>query len=221
MQKTAKNSIVKPDNLVFILPLAALVIVTFFTAQSNTPVIIMSIILVTGLMAYFTFRFHLQVLLLKTTALTLPFSIEIPFLMESKLRFPGEIFILTAAMVLIFEILKKPYKELTNAFHREFLWITPFIMAFIISIPFSEMIFVSAKFSFVNILYISVFLIFLGRHLRKNPGLFSRLLLLYGVGIIVVWIWGFYRLWQWEFNPVVMRGIFQPFYKDHTIFGAS
>jgi len=95
------------------------------------------------------------------------------------------------------------------------------LLAFLITIPFSEMLFVSVKFSFINILYILVFLIFLARHLRKNPGLFSKLLLLYGVGIIIVALWGFYRLWQWEFNPIVMRGIFQPFYKDHTIFGAS
>jgi len=95
------------------------------------------------------------------------------------------------------------------------------LLAFLITIPFSEMLYVSVKFSFINILYISVFLIFLARHLRKNPGLFIRLLLLYGVGTIIVALWGFYRLWQWEFNPIVMRGIFQPFYKDHTIFGAS
>jgi len=221
MRKTGKSSIVKPENPALILPATVMAIVAFFTAQGNIPVIFMSIIIVTGILGYFIYRFELQVQLLKSIAFTLPFSMEIPFLLDSMLRFPGEILIITAAVVLVFEILNKPIKEVANSLHREFLWFAPLILAFIISIPFSEMLFVSAKFSFVNILYISVFLIFLARHLRKNPGLFSRLLLLYGAGIIIVALWGFYRLWQWEFNPVVMRGIFQPFYNDHTIFGAS
>ena len=182
---------------------------------------LMSFLIMTGLLAFFVYRFNLQVVLLKTIAFTLPFSLEIPFFPGTMIRFPGEILLFIAALVLILEILRQPIKEFMDPLHREILWIMPLVLAFGITLPFSEMLFVSVKFSFVNILYISVFFVFLARHLRKNSGLFGQLLVLYGAGMIVVALWGFYRLWQWDFNPAVMRGIFHPFYNDHTIFGAS
>ena len=221
MHRTGKTGMAKLNNFLFILPVSVLVVFTFFSAKGYIPVILLSFILIAGILAYFTVRFHLQVLLLKSIAFTLPFSVEIPFFFNSMIRFPGEPLIMIASITLIIEILNQPLKEFNNSLHKEFLWVLPLLLAFIVSIPFSEMLFVSVKFSFINVLYISVFLVFLSRHLAKNPGLFSRLLLIYGVGIIIVAVWGFYRLWQWEFNPVVMRGIFQPFFKDHTIFGAS
>lgn len=221
MFKTGENTTLTQQALLYLLPITVLVIFAFFTARNTIIMVVPLIILMMGFLACFIVRLNLQVHLLKTIALLLPFSIELPFYMNSMIRFPGELFIGIAAMSLIIEILRQPLKDLSNSFHREFLWALPLLLAFLITIPFSEMLFVSAKFSFINILYISVFLIFLARHLRKNPGLFSQLLLLYGVGIIVVWIWGFYQLWQWDFNPIVMRGIFRPFYKDHTLFGAS
>jgi putative inorganic carbon (hco3(-)) transporter len=221
MHRTGKTGMAKLNNFLFILPVTVLVVFAFFSAQSYIPVILLSFISISGILAYITVRFNLQVLLLKSIALTLPFSLEIPFFMNSMMRFPGEPLIMIAAITLIIEAFRQPKKEFNNSLHKEFLWVLPLLLAFVISIPFTEMLLVSVKFSFINVLYISVFLIFLSRHLVKNPGLFSRLLLIYGVGIIIVAVWGFYRLWQWEFNPVVMRGIFQPFYKDHTIFGAS
>jgi len=221
MLKTGENNTLTLQALLYLLPIAVLVIFAFFAAKNIIVMVIPLIIFVMGFLAYLIVRLNLQVHLLKTIALLLPFSMEMPFYMNSMIRLPGELLIGIAGIALLIEIIRQPLKDLTNTFHREFLWILPLLLAFLITIPFSEMLFVSAKFSFINILYISVFLIFLARHLRKNPGLFSQLLLLYGVGIIIVALWGFYRLWQWEFNPIVMRGIFQPFYKDHTIFGAS
>ncbi|MEX0982226.1 MAG: O-antigen ligase family protein [Bacteroidales bacterium] len=46
-------------------------------------------------------------------------------------------------------------------------------------------------------------------------------MLLYSLGIIAVAGWGLFQLWQYEWNLVVIPGIFRPFYKDHTILGAS
>ncbi|MBW6479592.1 MAG: O-antigen ligase family protein [Bacteroidales bacterium] len=221
MLKTGESHTLTHQALLYLLPAAVLVMFAFFAAKNTIIMVIPLIIFMMGFLACFIVRLNLQVHLLKTIALLLPFSIELPFYMNSMIRFPGELFIGIAAMTLIIEILWQPLKDITNSFHREFLWALPLLLAFLITIPFSEMLYVSVKFSFINILYISVFLIFLARHLRKNPGLFSRLLLLYGAGIIIVALSGFYRLWQWEFNPIVIRGIFQPFYKDHTLFGAS
>ena len=221
MYKTDHKNILTNSFLLYLLPVTLLVVIAFFTGKNNFEVALPLIGIVLGFGAYFIVRLNLQIYLLKTIAVLLPFSIEIPFIMNSMIRFPGEFLIAIAAIALVIEIFRQPLKDLTNLFHREFLWAFPLIIAYLISIPFSEMLFVSVKFSFINILYILVFLVFLARHLKKTPQLFSQLLLLYGVGIIIVWIWGFYRLWQWEFNPIVMRGIFQPFYKDHTIFGAS
>ena len=36
----------------------------------------------------------------------------------------------------------------------------------------------------------------------------------------MVIFYALYRFWQFDFNLVTVRGIFRPFYKDHTSYGA-
>ncbi len=201
------------------LPLIALI--TFGVAQNNVVVIVFSLLLLTGLLAWIIDTLNLQVVLLKTIAFTLPFSLEVSFIADSMIRIPGELLLLVGTWVLVFEVIRQPLRELAHPIYREFLWVMPLVSAFLITLPFSEKLWVSVKFSLVNVLYISVFFLLFARHFRKNGMLFGQLLLLYGAGFFIVGVWGLYQLWQWEFNPVVMRGIFQPFYNDHTIFGAS
>lgn len=178
-------------------------------------------LVVIPLLAWFTVKSGLQLPLIKAMALLLPFSVEIPFYYGSMLRVPTEPLIAIALLVLILELIKSPQSWTGSFLRKEFLWALPLIAVFIITIPFSERLLVSLKFSFVNIVYLLVFYVFLSRYLHAHPTLFKKLITLYGIGFLLVAAYGLVRYWQYDWNPVVVRGIFQPFYKDHTIFGAS
>ena len=166
-------------------------------------------------------HFGLQPAFMKIIALLLPFSFEVPLIEGSMIRIPTEPLIVLAAMIVFLEILGRPLKMLKDPLHRELMWIAPLAVAFMLTIPFSEMLQVSVKFSFINLLYILVFFVFQARLFRNNKDLFFHMLILYSLGMLVVMLWSIYRFWHWEWNPVVVRGIFQPFFNDHTIFGAA
>ncbi len=172
-------------------------------------------------LALIIIHFRLQAALAKIISLLLPFSLEVPFFQGSMISLPAEPLILLVAMVLFLEIAGRPMKTLNTPLHREFLWLTPLAAAFLVTISFSEILLVSVKFSFINLLYILVFFVFLARMFRQNRNLFFQMLLLYSIGLAIVMLWSIYRFWLWEWNPVVISGIFQPFYNDHTIFGAA
>jgi putative inorganic carbon (hco3(-)) transporter len=172
------------------------------------------------ILAMVIIHYRLQPYLAKIIAFLLPFSVYVPFTGTSMIRIPTEPLIVLAAMVMFLELprfLKKPVKPL----HREYLWLLPLAATFLLTIPFSRIITVSLKFSFINLLYISVFFVFLSEQFSRNRRLFMQMIKLYTMGMIIVMAWGIYRYWQFEWNPVVIRGIFKPFYNDHTIYGAS
>ncbi len=173
------------------------------------------------ILAWLVFKFKLQLFLIKSIALLLPFSIEVPFVLGSMLRVPTEPLIGVALMVLYFDVAHNPGEWLRSKLSKEHLWTIPLLSVLLVTVPFSEMLFVSIKFSFVNIAYILVFYVFMARYLRDYPGMFHSLIMMYGIGYLIVAGYGLFRFWQWDWNPLVVRGIFQPFYKDHTIFGAS
>lgn len=114
MHRTGKTGMAKLNNFLFILPVTVLVVFAFFSAKGYIPVILLSFISISGILAYITVRFNLQVLLLKSIALTLPFSLEIPFFMNSMMRLPGEPLIMIAAITLIIEAFRQPKRNLTT-----------------------------------------------------------------------------------------------------------
>ncbi len=150
----------------------------------------------------------------------LPFSIEVPVINGSLLRIPTEPLIGMIALLFIFDILRNPlpFKRLLRV---ELVWLTPLIVAFAVSMLFSSMPFVSLKFALVNMMYMLLFYLFFTQVFVRHPALFAQLLFIYGMGLLVVLLWAMFQYWQWAWNPVVVRGIFRPFYNDHTIFGAS
>ncbi len=154
-------------------------------------------------------------------AFLLPFSFEVPLAFGAMLRVPTEPLIALAALLLLADAVRSRAKLRDIFFKKELSWLAPLLLAFLVSTPFSEMLVVSLKYTAVNVLYILVFFVLMMRLSERQPGLFPRMLLLYGMGMLVVWQWSVYQYWQYGWNPVVMRGIFKPFYNDHTIFGAS
>jgi putative inorganic carbon (hco3(-)) transporter len=174
-----------------------------------------------SMIAWYVVNEGLQLILIKSIALLLPFSVEVPFFYGSMLRVPTEPLIAIALLVLILEVFISPREWTGSPLRKEFLWALPFMAVFLLTIPFSDRLLVSLKFSFVNIAYLLVFYVFLSRYLHAHPTLFQKLITLYGIGFLLVAVYGLVRFWQFDWNPVVVRGIFQPFYKDHTIFGAA
>lgn len=178
------------------------------------------VFMLSALAAYMIVRLRIESILMKVLAFLLPFSVEIPFLEGSMLRLPTEPLIALSNMVLLLYVLRKG-RMLNTPVLKEIFWIIPLVAVFIVTIFFSEMPLVSIKFSFVNIMYIISFYVMMMMLSIDNPRLFPQMVLLYGFGFMVVTLWAIYQYWQYQWNPVTVRGIFQPFYKDHTIFGAS
>jgi putative inorganic carbon (hco3(-)) transporter len=199
-----------------------LIITTWLMFSMHYPIVMLAgFVLLAIMLAKIIIYFRWQYNLLKLMALLLPFSFEAGFYKSSMILIPTEPIIVIVFFVMILEIWDDKSFQSKNLLQKEITWIIPLIIIYIFTIPFSQMIFVSAKFSIINLLYILVFFIYFSRVFSRYPGLFPELLLAYSAGLLLVLAWSLYRYWQWEWNPVVVRGIFRPFFNDHTIFGAS
>jgi len=209
------------SRLGFISISGALLLCLAFLLIASTPNLLIPVLLLSTLpLAYIISRFQWQVPFIKILAFSLPFSLELQIFEGSMLRVPGEPLIVLAAAVFLFKFISEWRLKRVKLF-KEWVWVLPFMAAYAFTIPFSGLLFVSLKFAMVNYVYIVVFYFFLSILFSENPKLFPQMLLLFGAGMLLVTFWSVFRLWQWEWNPVVVRGIFRPFYKDHTIFGAS
>ena len=162
----------------------------------------------------------IKLYLIRLLALLLPFSAEVPVRGSTMLSVPTEPLIVILALFFLFDLAsdRQPYLQL---FKREGLWLIPLAAAFVISTIFSVMPLVSLKFSLINALFIFVFFVGFTQLFAESPAIFRELLLIFTAGLALVLCWGLFWYWHYGWNPVVVRGIFHPFFKDHTIFGAS
>ena len=176
-------------------------------------------ILLIAITAYLVVLFNLQVAFVKTLAFLLPFSIELPFIDNSMIFIPTEPLIAILAFVIFFEFIIHPIQFISRIY-KELLWAIPLVLAFVVSIPFSGNLGISLKFSLVNLIYILVFYLYFIKLFTTDPKLFFTLIVVYGLGFFLVTLWAIYQYWEFDWNPVVVRGIFRPFYKDHTIYSA-
>jgi len=170
--------------------------------------------------SFLIIRLKLQVCLLKLLALLLPFSVELALGSDTKILFPGEPLIGIAALTLLIEIVFEP-KAFYNYFSGEVRYAIPLLLVYPASILFSAMPSVSVKFVLINTTYILVFLFILKNIFGNYPRLFRQMIILYSLSFSLVILYATFRFWQYGLNPVTTKGIFQPFYKDHTITGAS
>jgi putative inorganic carbon (hco3(-)) transporter len=209
------------QRILFPVLLPVLIAGTFWLSLKKQPesFVIMVVFFMLAL-AWLIVRLKLQVILFKLLALFLPFSFEMTLSRDAVILFPGELFIGIAALTLLMKIVLQP-SAFYNYFSGEIVYVLPFLFILLLSALFSTMPVVSAKFVFINITYLLVFLVLFKYTLSKNPKLFIQMITLYSLGFAIVIAYATYRYWQYGFNPVVTKGIFRPFYKDHTITGAS
>ncbi|MCC5916819.1 MAG: O-antigen ligase family protein [Cryomorphaceae bacterium] len=145
----------------------------------------------------------------------LPWSIQFDLGRSSTIFLPSEYIIGTLCIMLIIMHPPSVWKRVLVQYPLPALWISSFTLPLI----FSDMPGVSAKFTMINSAY--VFLFFYGVIFflaQRND--FKKWITLYLLGFLPVMVWGFFRYYQFGFNPVTLSGIFHPFYNDHTIFGA-
>jgi len=164
--------------------------------------------------------FKLHYYLLALIALFLPFSFEVPVSVNFSLLMPTEPLIAVALLTMFWDIIYRPdlFKVL---FENETKWIMPLLATYGITTIFSSLIMVSIKFSLLNISYILVFFIWQKYLFKNRPEVFPALLALYSLSLTAVILYAVYRYKQYEWNPVTIKGVFSPFFKDNTIFGAS
>lgn len=172
------------------------------------------------LVAWAIKRLRLESPLMLLLAFILPLSVPLPFVLDSTLRLPSEPIVAVAAILCVLHLLgQRPVTS--SPIFGELSWVLPLIAIFSVTTLISEMPFVSFKFAGVNVMYILAFYL-LGIQLsRDDPGLFPRMMMAHGAGFVLVTAWALVQYAAWDWNPVVMRGIFRPFYNDHTIFGAA
>jgi O-antigen ligase len=145
-------------------------------------------------------------------AAVLPWSVKVP-LGPMDIMLPGEWGVGVLALVVVFEALKTDVKNWPIMSLLPAIWIATFL----VPTGLSTMLSVSVKFTLVNALYVLVF--FYGTQLfgRNQIRLWLRN---YFVSFSAVVLWGLYQFYLYDFNPITITGIFQPFYYSSTYVGA-
>jgi O-antigen ligase len=147
--------------------------------------------------------------------LALPISFGLRINDSTEIEFPAEFLLLIAAPIVLLHLIKERFKSL-RSHPFPLLWIATFALP----VLWSDQILVSLKFTLLNALYVLAF--YYGTLLWKNRGgEFHRLVFTFALGMVPVTLLGVWRFVQFEFNPVTLRGLYEPFFYSHTYFGAT
>ncbi len=147
--------------------------------------------------------------------LALPLSFGLGINESTEIEFPAEFLLLIAAPIVLLLLIKERFTSL-RSHPLPMIWIASFALP----VLWSDQILVSLKFSFLNALYVLVF--YYGTLLWKGRGGdLHRLVFTFALGMLPVALLGAWRFVQFEFNPVTLRGLYEPFFYSHTYFGAT
>lgn len=207
-------------ELLYLCALAVFVAIGLFCAQKSAIFFIFSVLTVLISTSWLISQYHLQYHFFMLLAVVLPFSIEFPLNDNFNINLPSEPMLVLALLILGWEVLKKP-NLLRELFSGESKWAIPLLFSFIFTVFFSSMKVISLKFSILNLSYILVFFLWQKLLFKDRPDFFPKLLILFSLSQLVVIGFSIYQLSGFDWNPVTIKGIFRPFYKDHTIFGAT
>ncbi len=182
--------------------------------------LVVPVIIILFLLSWLVSKYELQVLLSGLIVVLLPFSFEIALTNNLNISVPAEPLLAVAVFTMAWDFSRNPlyFKHL---FSGESLWILPLLGCYLLTTLFSTMHPVSVKFTLVNTTYILVFFIWQKYLFEHHAGFFHGLIKLYSISFAVVLIYAIIRLGNYGWNPVTVKGIFTPFYKDNTIFGAT
>lgn len=210
----------KQLEFLYLSALAFFVAILFLYAQTSAIASVLPVLIFLILASWLISQYKLHNYFLMVLAFALPFSVEIPVSDSVNMFIPGEPMLALAIFTLGWDMLRKP-SHLRELFSGESKWIIPLLACFAISVAFSTMLMVSVKFSIINISYILVFFLWQKLLFKDRPGFFPKLLILFSLAQLVVLAFSVFQFAEFNWNPVTTKGIFRPFYKDHTIFGAA
>ncbi|HET6556020.1 MAG TPA: O-antigen ligase family protein [Prolixibacteraceae bacterium] len=180
----------------------------------------LAVLVFLALSSWIIVHLKFQVYFMMAMAFLLPFSVELPLTENIRLFIPGEPLIVMALFTMGWKILYRP-SLLRTLFSGESRWVIPLIISLLLSLAFSSMKIVSVKFTLINLSYLLVFFLWMKVLVKEQPDLFPRLVLLFSLAQLLVVAWSVYQFAGYDFNRVTIKGIFRPFYKDHTILGAT
>lgn len=210
----------KPYGIIYICLITIIVAITILYTQKSLVIYVIAVLVSLTLISWIISRLKLKYYFFLILAFILPLSIEFSITDSIKIFIPGEPLLAIAIFVLGWEILKNP-GLLRELFNGESKWIIPLIISFAISLIFSSMLMISVKFTIINLSYILVFFLWQKLLFKNRPEFFPKLLLLFSLSQLFVVAYSLYTFSGYQWNPVTVKEIFRPFYKDHTIFGAS
>jgi hypothetical protein len=165
-------------------------------------------------------RFDLHSLMLLLLAFVLPFSFEYHVTANFVINMPSEPMLAVILISIGWECLKKP-DTLRQLLSGESRWVIPILVSYVLFTLFSEMKVVSVKFTTVMVTYIVTFYSWQKYQCKRQSDLFVRSAVLFSLAVIVIYIYSLWQLRGFDWNPVTTKGIYRPFFRDHTIFGAS
>jgi putative inorganic carbon (hco3(-)) transporter len=211
-----------PDKTIRIALACALLLPWLFVFSLFRSDIALATLAIAGIgLAYIVSRFRLFALLFQAIALSLPFSVE-AFLSEGNKAFvPSEALILLAALAFIWDFILSPRDLHIRSLLRDNLILLPLVLSIVLSLIVSSMPAVSLKSGVVSLSYLFVFLIILRRKQEDGYVSIRQLIDVYAFGFLIVMAYGFWMYAGLGFNPKAIKGVFEPFYTDHTIVGAA
>lgn len=147
-------------------------------------------------------------------AFLLPLSFSLSLSRSVNLVFPAEYLVLVLAPVLFIKYLQSSFALL-----KRYPWPALWLLSFVPSLFFTELPIVSLKYFVLNGLYLLVFYYGIISW-RQDGGSMGKLVLAFCLGLLPTFILGFYNYARYDFNPVTISGIYEPFFYSHTFFGA-
>jgi O-antigen ligase len=197
-----------------------MILIGFLIGQQYTIFVWVAVFVMILLASWLISKFSLQYYFLLLLALLLPFSIETSITENLNINLPTEPMLAIAFTSICWDVLRKP-GLIKQLFGKESLWILLLLFSFLLTAFFSTILWVSIKFSILNIIYVLVFFIWQKYYFKVYPRLFPKLLGLYTLSLLAVVVYALFLFSQYDWYLPTIKGIFRPFYKDHTILGAT
>ncbi len=173
------------------------------------------------LLAWFAFVNQRQKLLFSTLFVCLLFSVELPILGGAALSLPAEPLAILLAATTFFALASAP-TFLKSWAEQPLFWAVLFLVfAWLLSAVFSTMPAVSAKYVFINLVFIAAGFLGFSQFLQQTDFTLLSGLRLLALPAFFFAVFAVFNLLPHGFNPGAAPLIGQPFFKDHTVFSAT
>ncbi len=143
-----------------------------------------------------------------------PISFGLTIFQSAKIIVPTEYLILVIAPVVLLRYYRQSFALL-----KKYPWPALWVLSFLPALFYSEMLAVSLKYFILNSLYVLVFYYGL-LDWRDNGGQYINLMKAFGLGLMVVLVYGFINYAAYDYNPITVSGLYKPFFYSHTYLGA-